>query len=343
MKILIVKTSAIGDIIHTFPVLDYLRERFPDAQIDWVVEKGNAGLVKAHPEVNEVYLVDTQTWRKGLFKTSTWQQIKAFKNELSKTYYDLLFDLQGNSKSALITFLARAKEKIGFGWDTVKEKPNMLVTSKRYSAPAGISVRKRNLHPVKAHLGDLYQLPRKTILSLTPEEQKRLEALVIHPPTYMVAFGSKWANKRLSVEVLQEFLSKLQVSFIFIWSNPEEKAIAEKLAQAFPSSTTLGNLTLPLWQAIMQKVDCVIAMDSAALHLAATTSTPTFSVFGPSLASIFKPDGDHHVAVQGTCPYNKTFPERCPILRTCKTGACIHNITAAQLFEVFKKTQNAKQ
>ncbi len=337
MKILIVKTSAIGDIIHTFPVVDYLRHRFPKAEIDWVVEKGNRALVSAHPEIHKVYSVDTQTWRKGVFTSSTWQQIKAFKSELAQTSYDLLFDLQGNTKSAFITFFANAKEKIGFGWDTVKEKPNMLVTTKRYSTPPGMSVRKRNLHLVKSYLGELHQLPRKTTLTLTSEEQARLDSILIHSITYMVAFGSKWTNKRLSVDVLQEFLLKLSANFMFVWSTPEEKIIAEKLAQSFPNSTTLGDLTLPLWQAIMQKVDCVIAMDSAALHLCATTSTPTFSVFGPSLASIFKPDGEQHVAIQGTCPYNKTFAERCPILRTCKTGACIRNITADQLFESFKK------
>jgi heptosyltransferase-1 len=83
-------------------------------------------------------------------------------------------------------------------------------------------------------------------------------------------------------------------------------------------------------------MDCVIAMDSAALHLCGTTLTPSFSVFGPSAASIYKPLGSQHTHVQGFCPYKQEFIQRCPLLRTCKTGACIKNLQAEELFQHFR-------
>jgi heptosyltransferase-1 len=78
-------------------------------------------------------------------------------------------------------------------------------------------------------------------------------------------------------------------------------------------------------------------MDSATLHLCGTTSTPSFSLFGPSSASIYKPLGEHHVAFQGSCPYGRTFVKRCPILRTCKTGACMKDLTAKRIFQDLEK------
>jgi heptosyltransferase-1 len=76
MKILLIKTSSLGDIIHAFPTLSFLRQKFPDAKIDWVVEKPFAELVKAHPFVNDVLTVDTKGWRKNLISKETWKTVQ---------------------------------------------------------------------------------------------------------------------------------------------------------------------------------------------------------------------------------------------------------------------------
>jgi len=345
-SILIIKTSAIGDIIHTFPVLEYLRARFPEACLDWVVEKGSADLLKRHPFIHKVILVDTKSWRKNLLKPFMWGQFKAFKKELQETHYDVLFDLQGNCKSALITLLASAKDKVGYSFATVREKPNAFVTNKRFTAQKGVGVREGYLQVVKQYFKESYvNFPKRAKLRLNEEEKGRLDSILNKKALqFMVAFGSKWENKRLSEAVLREFLAKIHQafspSFIFIWADAEEKAMAERLEKHFANSFTLGNLSLPLWQAVMDEVAQVIAMDSAALALCGTTNTPSFSVFGPSSAPVYKPSEDKHVTFQGTCPYGKVFEERCPILRTCKTGACIKNITPDALFKAFLKSYN---
>jgi len=79
----------------------------------------------------------------------------------------------------------------------------------------------------------------------------------------------------------------------------------------------------------------VIAMDSLPLHLAGTTNTKTFSFFGPSSSAKFMPMGEQHHAFQGSCPYGKVIQRRCPIIRTCKTGACLRGISSDTLFDAF--------
>ena len=121
-----------------------------------------------------------------------------------------------------------------------------------------------------------------------------------------------------------------------IWGNPTEKEIAEELVVALPQQCSLINkVSLPSLQNLMTQVDLVLAMDSLPLHLAGTTTTPTYSIFGASSANKYKPVGERHEAFQGSCPYGKKFERRCNILRKCKTGACIKQLEGRQLFDHF--------
>ena len=333
-KILIIKTSAIGDVLQTFPVVEALQARFPGAQIDWLVEKGCSSLLKAHPGLNRVIEIDTKSWRSALLKRNTWRELAAVCAELRQTHYDAVFDLQGNTKSALFTLLAKAQEKVGYSRHCVPEWPNLLATNRKKRVDLNQNVRSAYLQLVDCHADD-----NPVLLQLTEDEKARLETILASKARVMVAFGSKWPHKMLSEQTLQQWLAKINVPFLFIYGNNSEKEGAERLSAQFPGSGAVGELTLPLWQALMAQMDYVIAMDSAALHLCGTTNTPSFSVFGPSMASAYKPLGRQHGHFQGSCPYQRTFAKRCPILRTCETGACMKDISADELYIAFTSWQ----
>ena len=339
MEILIVKTSAIGDVIQAFPTLAYLRQKFPDAKIDWVVEKSASALIQAHPDVREILVLNTKTWRKNLFSKTTRHEIRSFCKNLRCKKYDLLLDLQGNSKSGLVTLLAKAKQKVGFSSRAVPEKPNILATTHRYTPPKNLPAREQALFLAQRHLNDFSFRGAPLKLKLTSDEEHKLRTLVTEAPTLMVCPGSKWKNKQLDEATLKALLQKIDArfspNFLFIWSSPEEKTLADSLAAQFPKSQSLGDLSLPLIQNLMSRTDGILAVDSALLHLSATTQTPTFSIFGPSSSTFYKPPGEGHTALQGSCPYGKTFQKRCPILRSCPTAACIRNLSAEEIFAAF--------
>ncbi len=353
MKILLVKTSSLGDIIHVFLTLAYLRKQYPMAFFDWVVEKPFTELVKAHPYVNRVVAINSKEWRKNLFSTKTWREIASFREELRESDYDIVFDLQGNSKSGLVSFLAKAKDKVGFGRKTVAEWPNMLATNRRYDPPKGLNVRTEYLSLVQQYFCDDAPFEDEGIsLKINGEEQKQvgqiLEVLE-HPQSLrrkdhlrvMVCPGSAWKNKQLTTKALAGFLKKLEAylncSFLFVWGSLEEKQVALDLQAQHPiSSKIVDRLPLPVLQNVMREMDLVIAMDSLPLHLAGTTGVPTFSVFGASSSEKYKPQGKQHHGMQGQCPYGKKFERRCPILRTCPTGACIKDLNEETIFNTFK-------
>lgn len=343
MKLLIVKTSALGDIIHAFPVLDYLHAKFPNAQIDWVVEKPFAEMLQAHPYVNRVFCIHSHKWRSNIFSKETWKEIKDFRTALKTEKYDVVFDLQANIKSSLITLMARSPAKVGYASKTVHEWPNLLVTNKRYDPPAKINIREDILFLVQSYFNDFTKVEKQGIaLKISTEHDDKLQRLLVKgKKMVMVCPGSNWKNKQLTSEALVDFLKLLQENlrchYLFIWGTKEEKALVEQYQKLFDDSQVVDRLPLPLLQNLMSKVDLVFAMDSLPLHLAGTTPTPTYSVFGASLASKFMPLGEHHAALQGECPYGKTFEKRCPILRTCETGSCIRSLTGAQVFAKFKR------
>lgn len=346
MKILIIKSSALGDIIQAFPVLNYLRQKYPSAKIDWVVERSCAELVQAHPYVNTVLELDTKKWRKGWMNEWNRKEIFSFRRALREEQYDLVFDLQGNIKSGLILSQARARMKVGFGWKTVSEKPNLLFTHFRHDPSFDQNIRDDYLNLVKSYWNDqmAYQ-DRGVQLKISTEEKERIETMFRNFPSQklkvMVCPGSAWKNKQMTPEALNEFLELLQnhykASYLFVWGNPEELQLAQTLQSNLHGSFIAEKLSLPVLQNLMERMDLVIAMDSLPLHLAGTTSTSTFSVFGPSLSSKYKPQGEKHYAMQGSCPYGKTFPKRCPKLRTCPTGACIRGLTGRQVFDQFQQ------
>jgi len=328
-RILIVKTSSLGDLIHTFPVVAYLKNKIGVEQIDWLVEERWMELVERHPLVDRAIPFDRRNW--------------GWKKYLQASNYDAVFDLQGNTKSALGTFFARSKNKVGFAWESVTEWPNLLVTHRRFNPPPNHNIRIDLLSVVQKSLNQSIEPYDKPFLyHLTDMEGGMIDQLI--PPQaiqkkVLVAPGSRWINKQLEESALVEFLMLLQQSsgleFVFSWGSVEEKSCAERILASGIRGSILPKLNLPMLQVLMDRMALVVGMDSLPLHLAGTTSTLTFAPFGASLGGKYAPCGDRHFYLQGKCPYGEIFTHRCAKLRTCSTGACIRSISGAALFQAF--------
>ncbi len=349
MRILIIKTSSLGDIVQTFPALAFLRKKFPAAQIDWVVEEPFADLVKTHPYIDNAYCIKTKNWRKSLI--AGFQEMLQFRQTLREVSYDLLFDFQSNFKSALVTLQAKAKDKVGYGRKTVHEWPNLLATNKRFDYPPGLNIRGDLLYLPQAYFNDFSSFTDEGIsLKVTPQQEDEITQILQQPELQegkqmLVCPAAFWKNKQLPKETLEKFLQLLtkhhSAKLLLAWGNKQELELAEQLHKQFPSeSIVIPRLALPALQNLMSRVSLVIAMDSLPLHLAGTTATPTLSFFGPSSAAKYKPLSDKHLAIQGSCPFGRTFEKRCPILRTCPTGDCIHNFSADSLYKQFNNWYN---
>lgn len=353
MKILIVKTSSLGDIIQSFPVLNDLHVRFPGCLIDWVVEEHLASVVQAHPLVRKAIAVPIQRIKKKILSLDSWKALFRSLKLLRFENYQWVFDIQGNTKSGVITFFSRSDLKIGFGYSSVREWPNILATKVRFSVPKQLNIRAQYLSLIQQFFQDSKSSCEREfqgvqfIIDLSEEAKIRSSFDSLSRPLVMVCPSSKWINKQLKTETLTGFLSRIQQNFqahfLLVWGSLEEKEYCKLIQKQCENCHVLNTLLeIPTWQYLMNQMDLVIAVDSSALHLCGTTKTPSFSIFGPTSAEVFKPPEKRHFSFQGQCPYGNVFLKQCPILRSCPTGACIRDIIAEDLYQAFSSWWHQK-
>lgn len=321
MKILIVKTSALGDIIHAFDALSYLRERYPFAQIDWVVEKAGKQLVTSHPAVSNVYTINTKVWRYRPF--SSYKEWKALFSSMPR--YQLVFDLQGNCKSGWVLWNVKGELKIGFGSQAVAEKPNCYMTHRHVNPPPGQNIRDDYLAVVQSFFKDKAPYKAPPVVLSIPKEERNLIEQIPKDAVLLCPFAA-WANKRLPQALLLEAAKKEKGPYYIIWGDEVERRIADKIAALLDDAYVLPKFSLPVLQQLMARCRKILTMDSLPLHLAGTTNTPTVSFFGPSSSQKYAPKGEHQTVFQGSCPFNQTFEKRCPRLRSCQSADCINKL-----------------
>ena len=341
MKILIVKTSAFGDIVQSFDVLEYLKEKYPSAKVDWVSSLKTKELIQAHPLINKVISFDL----KNEGSASSFSKFLKLVKILRASSYDIVFDLQGNSKSALITSLAKAKDKVGFGSKSISEWPNLLSTDFQYDISKNLNIRLQYLNLVQSYFQDKKPFfSKKRLLKITDNEKANICSVLKNPKLketkILICPSAKWKNKELNFSTLFEFMSlinkNLNVSFLLLWGDEKEKKVAVELFNCFKdNSLLLDKLSLPALQNMIKDLSLVVAMDSCPLHLAGSVDVPSFSFFGPTKAEVYKPIGCRHFALQGKCPFGRNFSKRCALLRSCASSKCIQGFDSQKSFQVF--------
>lgn len=300
-----------GDILQSFPVAFYLREKSPYGQIDWIVEKAFAPLVSMHPAIDRVI---------------TFERKFGIPLRSKGCFYDVVFDLQGNCKSGFLTWRARSRAKVGFAWKDLPEKPSGLTTNVKFPLPKNKNIREDYLSLVQNYFQDFSKV-REThfLFPLSEQEQKEIETI---EKGVLVCPGAHWPSKRLSLKNWIAILEKIKEPIYFVWGSKEELLFVKKMAQY---GIILPKLTLAQLQNVIAKSNRVIAMDSLPLHLCATTRTPAFAFFGPSSLQKFLPEGSD--GVQGSCPFHVSFERRCPHLRSCQSLACMDHYDQSRIFD----------
>lgn len=349
MRVLIVKTSALGDIAQALPVVEYLKRVQGVHKIGWVAEEGASELLRSHPMIDVVIPISSSAIKTQFPCWRVWKEIRQQLKRLRQEKWDLVFDLQGNCKSALATFFARARHKIGWAMKCAPEGIASLVLDEKISPPPFLSMREQYLFIPKTYFQD--QRPfQPTALSMGLDAE--LDAIFqrekgrwpVDRPCWIVSLGSRWSNKLCATEEIAGALASIQqeqnVYFVFTAATIQELNEAgtclKRLPNAVPGNV-LYQIPLPVVQRLMWQANRFIGVDSLMLHLAATTTIPTFSLFGPSSASLYAPTHPVDRFLQGSCPYGLTFWKRCCNLRTCHSGACMKQIKRKQIESALKE------
>jgi heptosyltransferase-1 len=329
MRVLIVKTSALGDVVHTLPVLSYLHEIAPGIEIDWVVEEANREVLEGNPLIRTVHRVRTRAWRRELSSLRTWREMAAVKRSLREARYDIVFDLQGNLKSGLITWLSGCGRRYGFDRDDVRESLNLFFTNNQVPLRRQDNhVSCRALRVVSVPFGKDYTTMRlATDIHTSPEDDAEATALLstlADGLVFVFHIGTTWKTKLWFDEGWVKLGKLVQERFhdatiLFSWGNEAERSSAERIASGIGGNVRLlPRLSLKGFCAILKKVDLLVGGDTGPVHLAAAVGTPTASFYRATDAKRNGPRGEHHFLLQSPLHCRACLRKECDRDRQCR-------------------------
>ncbi|MGE5839431.1 MAG: glycosyltransferase family 9 protein [Deltaproteobacteria bacterium] len=344
MNILIVKLSAIGDVIHTLPALTALRRHYPDARIDWLVEDTSADLLQGHAALSRALV-----WRRrefirflkaGRFPSAARLFLELLL-ELRGTRYDLIIDFQALLKSSLWIFLARGRRKAGFGPGMEHSEKSHLFLNERVPAVSmEVHALDRGLVLLKA-LG-IPDMPVLYGLPIAAEEEQAAQQILaskgLRPDRPFVAINpvAKWPTKLWLPQRFRELVERLLkdgFQVVFTGSREDQPLIDEMVDSLGSSVIRLDGLTtLKVLAAVYRSAAVVVSTDTGPMHLAAAVGTPVVALFGPTAPWRTGPYGKGHQVLRAGVGCSPCLS------RSCRTAdlepmACMAQIAVEQVAE----------
>jgi lipopolysaccharide heptosyltransferase I len=359
-RILLIKPSAVGDVVHALPVLDKLRRRYPQARIDWLLTPENAKLIRGHPAVSNILLFARREFSDREKRAGAAGKLLSLLRGILATRYEMVIDLHGQMRSALFALASAAPVRIGFGRPVKRReasvfegKPLGNIASRGWTgAREGswlaythhIPIQTLEAHAVDRYLwvGELLGFepgPPVFHLPAAPEAEERIAshlAAYAAPsrPLAILAPGTMWETKHWTPEGFAEVAKRLtDTGFtpILIGGNGE-RAYNRAIQQQAPGATDFtGQTSLADAVALIRRAAVVVTNDSGAMHIAAALGKPAISIFGPTNPVHVGPYGQPQNVVRldlscSPCNYRR--------LNQCPNGhACMRDLPVEMVME----------
>jgi heptosyltransferase I len=274
-RILLVKTSSLGDLVHNLPVASDIASVVPGAQIDWVAEESMAAIPALHRAVKGVLPVAIRRWRKAAWAPATWREVHAFLSRLRSARYDAIVDTQGLLKSALIARAARGT-RYGFDWKTSRE-PLALFYDRTFHVPRAIHAVERNRILAAAALR--YEKPAAIDYGIRADVVVRPivdgdYVALLHATS---AHAKLWPEERW-MEVGRALADKGTRS-VLPWGSEEEHARSRRLAENIPGALVPPRLPVGELASLLSGARYAVGVDTGLTHLAGALGVATVGIY----------------------------------------------------------------
>lgn len=356
-RILLIKPSAVGDVIHTLPVLAKLRARYPEAQIDWLLTPAIAELVGHHPALSNVVLFDRGALARGWLDWPVG--VAELLGQLWRTRYDLVIDLHGQFRSAILTLATRAPVRIGFdrphagpraaedrrlvdnayrhGWTGAREGAWLAYTHR-------IPLPRSDVHAVDRYLwlAPLLGLdagPPTFHVPIPPASEAHVEALLAAhglrgQPFAVLVPGTIWPTKHWHIEGFASVARHLRGRgwSVVLAGSTSERSRCRAVAEQAPGIRDLsGQTALSELAALIRRAEVCVTNDSGSMHLTVALGRPVVSIFGPTDALWIGPYGRPHAVVRADMPCAPCYFRQ---LRDCPNNhSCMTTVTPGMVID----------
>lgn len=332
-RVLIVRLSSIGDVIHAFPAYMALRHAWPETDFGWAVELPALDLVRRLPGLQRTHLVDTPALRRAPLAAPA--KLLALRRALRAPGYELTLDFQGLLKSALVARLAGAPV-LGYHRADAREAMAALLYERTAPpAPAGCHILQRNLHLAAAATGT--PLPAVEVPPLATDEDRERADVELRAAAVesfvLLHSAANWPSKRYAperwVEAGRQLHRQTGLEVLWIWGPGEQERVADLAAAAGPGNRPAPPTSLPELAALLERAALFLGGDSAPLHLAVACGTPVVGLFGPTDPGRLGPLDPADEVVRVVLPCSHCHERICPL----GTRECLEQIPAASIVE----------
>jgi len=280
-KILLVKTSSMGDVIHNLPMVSDIRKHFPDSRIHWVVEEAFQAIPAMHPAVGKIITVALRRWRKSMWKARTWRELADFSRRLRRERYDFILDSQGLIKSALIARLAKGEKRFGLGRGSAREFMPYFY-DQTFDIPWSLHAVQRTRSLAAQALG--YSPVGSAVYGIraTPPDFRWLKqpyAVLLHSSSDQNKLWpeSRWIELGIN-------LHRFGLACVLPWGSHSERERSERLARRIEQSAVEHvevppRLELRDAASLLAGAELVVGVDTGLTHLAAALDIPVVGVY----------------------------------------------------------------
>lgn len=284
MRILLIKTSSLGDVFHTLPALTDACQAIPGLRVDWVVEEAFAQIPGWHPAVEQVIPIAWRRWRKNLSNPQTRTEMRRFYHTLRATRYDAVIDAQGLIKSALVSRLARGP-RYGLDRQSAREPLASLAYQQRVHVAKG----QHAIHRLRQLFAQCLGYTAPTGAIDYGVDAQHWPSPDIKAPYVVFLHGSTWDTK-LWPEIYWQQLRDLAIAagygVVLPWGNDEEQARAQRLAHGVAQAQVFEKAPLTEVAQLLCHAGAVIGVDTGLSHVAAALDIPTVAIYGATNAAL---------------------------------------------------------
>lgn len=308
VKVLVVKTSSLGDVFHTLPAVEDAWQQVPGIEIHWLVEEAFADIPAWHPAVTQVIPVAWRRWRKNLFSHSHRAEMKAFRRQLKSEQYDVVLDAQGLIKSALFTRMARGP-RYGLSKDSCREPLAALA----YQFPQTIAKGQHAIPRVRQLFARVlgYEVPATLSYGV---DRGRWQRPAVAGDYWLFLHGTTWITKLWPQAYWTELAQRVTQAgkqVLLPWGNDEEKQRAERIAEQVDGARVLPKMGLNELNAYLAYAQAVVGVDTGLSHVVAALEVPSVAIYGATDATLTGVLGPQVEVIKSELPCAPCLSKKC--------------------------------
>ena len=338
MHVLVIKTSSMGDVLHTLPALTDAGNHFPDIKFDWIVEDAFAEIPNWHPLINKTISIKMRQWKKHPVDVAKSGKVKSFLSRLRSKQYDHIIDAQGLLKSAFFSFICKGKTH-GLDFHSARESLASIFYDDKHTIDPGQHAIIRTRTLFANALG--YTLPNTDPDANIQAQKFSVPDITLKQKYVVLLTNTTWATKHWPEAYwvdLTQHLASLGYHLYLPWNTRLEKQRVERISQHAENATVLPHCTLSQLGSIMLDAEAVIGVDTGLGHLAAALNIPSISLYGPTdpkqVGTVGKQQRHLCAAFECApcrlkkCNYNKP---------ACTAPACYSSLTPSRVKQSFQQ------